>query len=130
MDFLTIPPMAAECERVFSAAGKMVVVTRNRLDTDIIGICQVLRLWYLAGVITKPDPNLVPLQFSDDVEGRKEAGGGEGGDECDNSGDRGGGGGWRNRHGRVVTMIGTLGRFSLLAREHQAFFAHKAIEAW
>jgi hypothetical protein len=44
MDFLIIPLMAAEYKKGFSAAGKMVMVIRNRLDTDIIGICQIFRL--------------------------------------------------------------------------------------
>jgi hypothetical protein len=38
MDFLTIQPMSAECERVFSATGKMVSSTRARLDASVIGI--------------------------------------------------------------------------------------------
>jgi hypothetical protein len=50
MDFMTIQPMSAECERAFSAAGRMVPPTRARLDAMTIGICQVLRSWYGAGV--------------------------------------------------------------------------------
>ncbi|KAM5527209.1 hAT family dimerization domain protein [Fusarium oxysporum f. sp. phaseoli] len=43
LDFLTIQPMSAECERLFSAAGKMVSGLRTNLDAEIIAICQVLR---------------------------------------------------------------------------------------
>jgi hypothetical protein len=50
LDFLIIQVMLAECERASSAAGKMVVAERNRLKIEAIAMCQVLRLWYLAGV--------------------------------------------------------------------------------
>jgi hypothetical protein len=43
MDFMTIQSMSAECERAFSAAGRMVTPIRARLDAGIVGICQVLR---------------------------------------------------------------------------------------
>jgi hypothetical protein len=43
LDFLTIQAMSAEYERVFSAAGKMVVTERNRLKVETIAIYQVLR---------------------------------------------------------------------------------------
>jgi hypothetical protein len=43
LDFLTIQAMSAECERAFSAAGKMVVAERNRLEVEAIAICQILR---------------------------------------------------------------------------------------
>jgi hypothetical protein len=78
LDFLIIQPMAAECERVFSAAGNMVVAIRSRLDTEVIRICQVLRSWLLAGVIEDSDPGLVPLQLSDDTKDDENAGDGEG----------------------------------------------------
>ncbi|EJP61390.1 restless-like transposase [Beauveria bassiana ARSEF 2860] len=58
LDFLTIQPMSAECERLFSAAGKMVSALRTDLDAEIIGICQVLRSWYRAGLIKDLDPLL------------------------------------------------------------------------
>jgi hypothetical protein len=43
--------MSAECERLFSAAGRMVTPLRRRLDVQVIGTCQVLRLWLRAGII-------------------------------------------------------------------------------
>ncbi|KAF4472338.1 restless-like transposase [Fusarium albosuccineum] len=58
LDFLTIQPMSAECERLFSAAGKMVSGLRTNLDAEIIAICQVLRSWYRAGIIKDLDPLL------------------------------------------------------------------------
>jgi hypothetical protein len=51
IDFITIKPMLAKCERAFSATGRMVTFMRARLDALIIGIYQVLRSWYLAGVL-------------------------------------------------------------------------------
>ncbi|RKK06426.1 hypothetical protein BFJ65_g4629 [Fusarium oxysporum f. sp. cepae] len=58
LDFLTIQPMSAECERLFSAAGKMVSGLRTNLDAEIIAICQILRSWYRAGLIKDLDPLL------------------------------------------------------------------------
>lgn len=58
LDFLTIQPMSAECERLFSAAGKIVSGLRTDLDAEIIAICQVLRSWYRAGLIKDLDPLL------------------------------------------------------------------------
>jgi hypothetical protein len=65
LDFLTIQAMLAECERVFSAAGKMVVAERNRLEVEAIVMCQVLRLWYLAGVIKDSNTGLELLLISE-----------------------------------------------------------------
>jgi hypothetical protein len=63
MDFLTIQPMSAECERAFSAAGRMVVSTRARLDAETIGICQILRSWYRANVLPNTDIKLAPVDL-------------------------------------------------------------------
>ena len=60
LDFLTIQAMSAECERLFSAAGRMVTPLRSRLDADMIGMCQVLRSWLREGVIEDLDLLLVP----------------------------------------------------------------------
>ncbi|PWI64137.1 hypothetical protein PCL_12103 [Purpureocillium lilacinum] len=62
LDFLTIQPMSAECERLFAAAGRMVTPLRSRLDADIIGMCQVLRSWLRAGVIDDLDVLLLPVE--------------------------------------------------------------------
>ncbi|KAK8872422.1 restless-like transposase [Apiospora arundinis] len=61
MDFLTIQPMSAECERVFSAAGKIVVASRASLEAQTIGICQALRSWYRAGILQGKDDDILPL---------------------------------------------------------------------
>ncbi|KAG7416674.1 hypothetical protein Forpi1262_v015182 [Fusarium oxysporum f. sp. raphani] len=52
------PADVSECERLFSAAGKMVSGLRTNLDAEIIAICQVLRSWYRAGLIKDLDPLL------------------------------------------------------------------------
>jgi hypothetical protein len=56
LDFLTVPSMSAECERLFSAAKRMVTASRKNLDADVISLCQVLRSWYRAGIIKDLDP--------------------------------------------------------------------------
>jgi hypothetical protein len=56
LDFLTIQPMSAECERLFSAVWFMVTPQRNRLETHAVGTCQVLRSWLRAGIIDEADP--------------------------------------------------------------------------
>ncbi|EJP61382.1 transposase-like protein [Beauveria bassiana ARSEF 2860] len=67
LDFLTIQAMSAECERLFSAAGRMVTPLRSRLDVDMIGMCQVLRSWLREGVIEDLDVLLVPPDRCDDA---------------------------------------------------------------
>jgi hypothetical protein len=64
LDFLTIQPMSAECERLFAAAGRMVTALRSRLDADIIGMCQVLRSRLRAGAIDDLDVLLLPVEES------------------------------------------------------------------
>jgi hypothetical protein len=65
LDFLTIQPMSAECERLFSAAGLTVTSQRSRLQAHIIGICQVLRSWLRADIIDELDPMLVFMANED-----------------------------------------------------------------
>jgi hAT family C-terminal dimerisation region len=55
LDLLTVPPMSAECERLFSTTGRMVTKSRNRLDASTIGLCQTLRSWLRAGLISSLD---------------------------------------------------------------------------
>ena len=56
LNFLTVSSMSAECERLFSAAKRMVTALRRNLDADVISLCQVLRSWYRAGIIKDLDP--------------------------------------------------------------------------
>lgn len=51
LDFLSIPPMSAECERLFSAAGRMVAPIRSRLEATMIGMAQCLRSWLCSGLV-------------------------------------------------------------------------------
>ena len=55
LDLLTVPPMSAECERLFSTTGRMVTKSRSRLDASTIGLCQTLRSWLRAGLISSLD---------------------------------------------------------------------------
>jgi hypothetical protein len=66
MDSMTIQLMSAECERGFSAAGRMVPLTRARLDAITIGICQILRFWYKAGVLPQTDLDIMSVDTSHD----------------------------------------------------------------
>jgi hypothetical protein len=54
-DILSIPPMSAECERLFSAAGQMVSPLRTRMEASTIGIAQTLRSWVRNGLIRAED---------------------------------------------------------------------------
>ncbi|EXK23499.1 hypothetical protein FOMG_19724, partial [Fusarium oxysporum f. sp. melonis 26406] len=58
LDFLTIQPMSAECEGLFSAAGKMISGLHTELEAEVIAICQVLSSWYRASLIKDLDPLL------------------------------------------------------------------------
>jgi hypothetical protein len=66
-DFMTVQPMSAECERLSSAAGRMVTPLRNQLEASTIAICQVLRSWLQAGIVEEVDPML--LDKADDTMG-------------------------------------------------------------
>lgn len=59
LDFLTVPSMSDECERLFSAAKRMVTASRRNLDADVIGLCQVFRSWDRAGIIKDLDQRIV-----------------------------------------------------------------------
>jgi hypothetical protein len=47
IDVLSIPAMAAECERTFSSGGNMV----SRLDASTIAVTQTVRSWLRAGLL-------------------------------------------------------------------------------
>ncbi|KAM3554984.1 hypothetical protein ARSEF4850_006205 [Beauveria asiatica] len=59
MDFMTIQAMSVECERLFSAAGRMVTPLRSQLESSTIAICQVLRSWLQSGIVEEIDPILL-----------------------------------------------------------------------
>lgn len=73
MDFLTIQPMSAECERAFSAAGKMVIPLRASLDAQTIGICQVLRSWYRAGILQGDNDDILPTIMPESIDSNNQA---------------------------------------------------------
>lgn len=56
LDFLTIQSMSAECERLFSSAGRLQDASRSRLDIKIVDMSMTLRSWYRAGIINDVDP--------------------------------------------------------------------------
>ncbi len=62
LDFLIIQPMSAECERLFSVSGQMVPPQRSNLQARTIGMCQVLRSWYRAGIIHDLNPLFLSIQ--------------------------------------------------------------------
>jgi hypothetical protein len=51
VEILSVLPMSAECERLFSSSGRMVSPLRSRLESSTIGMAQALRSWLKAGVI-------------------------------------------------------------------------------
>ncbi|PWI64080.1 hypothetical protein PCL_00001 [Purpureocillium lilacinum] len=55
LDILSIPPMSAECERLFSVTGQMVSPLRIRLEASTRGITQTLRSWVRNGLIEAAD---------------------------------------------------------------------------
>jgi hypothetical protein len=61
IDILSVPPMAAECERVFSSCGNMVSAKRYRLQAETIAITQTVRLWLRAGLLDDYDGLLKDL---------------------------------------------------------------------
>ncbi|KAF4944942.1 hypothetical protein FGADI_12324 [Fusarium gaditjirri] len=51
IDVLSVPAMAAECERAFPSAGSMVSPQRTRLDASTIAVTQTVRSWLKAGLL-------------------------------------------------------------------------------
>ncbi|KAF5236482.1 hypothetical protein FANTH_11250 [Fusarium anthophilum] len=51
IDVLSVPAMAAECERAFFSAGSMVSSQRIRLDASTIAVTQTVRSWLKAGLL-------------------------------------------------------------------------------
>ena len=47
LDFMAVPAMPSECERVFSSAKLLLSDRRNRLKDDIIEANECLRAWTL-----------------------------------------------------------------------------------
>jgi hypothetical protein len=67
LDFLTVQAMSAECERLFSASGRMVSPHRTLLDAQIVSMCQVLRSWYRAGLVQHIDPLLLSIHEEEEL---------------------------------------------------------------
>lgn len=67
LDFLTVQAMSAECERLFSASGRMISPQRTLLDAQIVSMCQVLRSWYRAGLIQQIDPLLLSIHEEEEL---------------------------------------------------------------
>jgi hypothetical protein len=67
LDFLTVQAMSAECERLFSASGRMVSPHRTVLDAEIVSMYQVLRSWYRAGLIQQINPLLLSIQEEEEL---------------------------------------------------------------
>jgi hypothetical protein len=65
IDVLSIPAMAAECERTFSSADSMVSPKRARLDASTIAVTQTVRSWLRAGLLE--GYNGLLKEASDDV---------------------------------------------------------------
>ncbi|OAQ58665.1 hypothetical protein VFPPC_10900 [Pochonia chlamydosporia 170] len=55
LDLLSTPPMSAECERLFSVTGQIMLPLRTRLEASTIGITQTLRSWVRNGLIEAAD---------------------------------------------------------------------------
>lgn len=77
LDVLSIPPMSAECERLFSVTGQMVSPFRTRLEASTIGITQTVRSWVRNGLIDSADSlvdvsgeveNSIIVEGEDDIE--------------------------------------------------------------
>jgi hypothetical protein len=61
VEILSVQPMSAECERLFSSGGLMVSPLRTRLEATTIGIAQTLRSWLKAGLIQDSVMDVVDL---------------------------------------------------------------------
>ena len=64
VEVLSVLPMSAECERLFSSSGRMVSPLRTRLESSTIAMAQALRSWLKAGVIGDSVMEAVELVLS------------------------------------------------------------------
>ena len=53
-DFLSIPAMSSECERLFSGAKLTVTPQRQRLKADIVEAIEMMNKWYRRGLVRLP----------------------------------------------------------------------------
>ncbi|ODQ76017.1 hypothetical protein LIPSTDRAFT_68737, partial [Lipomyces starkeyi NRRL Y-11557] len=51
LDVLSVAPMSADVERLFSSCRGLLDPSRNRIEANTIGIVQTLRSWQNAGII-------------------------------------------------------------------------------
>ena len=51
LDVLAIPPTSAEVERLFSSAGQLITVRRNRLKDTTIEAVECIKNWNKIGII-------------------------------------------------------------------------------
>ena len=68
IEVLSVQPMSAECERLFSSGGLMVSPLRTRLEATTIGMAQTLRSWLKAGLIEDSVMNVLDLNTEKDHE--------------------------------------------------------------
>ena len=68
IEVLSVQPMSAECERLFSSGGLMVSSLRTRLEATTIGMAQTLRSWLKAGLIEDSVMNVPDLNTKKDRE--------------------------------------------------------------
>ena len=60
LDRLSCPAMATECERVLSAAKRILTPERNALGSKVIEACECLRWWWRTGVVSGRSPACPP----------------------------------------------------------------------
>ncbi|KAK7928516.1 hypothetical protein PG985_005514 [Apiospora marii] len=68
LDTLTIPAMSAECERLFSAAGRLLNSPRSSLDIVIVSMCMALRSWLRAGILHDEEVDQAVISVAERVE--------------------------------------------------------------
>ncbi|OBS16026.1 hypothetical protein FPOA_13227 [Fusarium poae] len=62
LDVLSVLPMSADVERLFSTCGRMVRDDRARLDASTIGMTQTVRSWHCGGYIKSTEKLLEDLK--------------------------------------------------------------------
>ena len=68
LDTLTIPAMSAECERLFSAAGRLLNSSRSSLDIVIASMCMALRSWLRADNLHDEEVDQTIISVAERVE--------------------------------------------------------------
>ena len=67
-DYLSIPAMSSECERVFSSVGRLITPVKNAYNDDIVEAIECLKYWWDNNLIVHSKPRTEDLEDDDEIQ--------------------------------------------------------------